>query len=168
MLLFLTSLLQKNCIRTITSGGKRAEEGHNMAITHNQNSDDKKSIFMVVSLLLKHQQRSPPFLKVKPGVYAILQSSAHPIYIYIFFCAFQMLSVACQLLSLAFLPSQQLVGLCFCACQLLFCHLSNWLTSILCPVFFTYLKKGYAFETSVSSSLVHNCFLASLDVDLYY
>ena len=55
----LTSWLQRDCIRTITSGGKRAEEGHNMAITHNQNSDDNKFIFMVISLLLKHQQRSP-------------------------------------------------------------------------------------------------------------
>ena len=110
MLLFITSLLQRDCIRTITSGGKRAEEGHNMAITHNQNSDDKKFIFMVVSLLLKHQQRSPPFLKVKPGFYAILQSSAHPImFFFFFFCAFQLLVSCLHLLS---------------------CHLSNSLTSV--------------------------------------
>ena len=45
MLLFLTSLLQRDCIGTITSGGKQSEEGHNMAITNNQNSNDKKIHF---------------------------------------------------------------------------------------------------------------------------
>ena len=126
MLLFLTSLLQRDCIRTITSGGKRAKEGHNMAITHNQNSDDKKFIFHGGFPAAETSATLPTIFKSKTRLLRhFTKFSSSYNFFFVLFSCFQSLVSCLHLLS---------------------CHLSNWLTSILGPLFFTYLKKGLCFR----------------------